>query len=130
MSIENILSKIDEDSRTAVEAAAAATEAGPGGWVYRLDLPTTLGGYALGARGQQIRDRLAETLAQAPVDPCQFGGGVVEQPAAGATVQHRQVAGDGLAGGWQAARTLFFLNVLTGSVGGPGGTSTIFALPP
>ena len=26
-------------------------------------------------------------------------------------------------GGWQVARTLFFLNVLTGSVGTPGGTS-------
>jgi para-nitrobenzyl esterase len=35
--------------RTAVEAAAAATEAGPGGWLYRLDLPTTLGGDVLGA---------------------------------------------------------------------------------
>lgn len=35
--------------RTAVEAAAAATDAGPGGWLYRLDLPTTLGGEALGA---------------------------------------------------------------------------------
>ncbi len=29
----------------------------------------------------------------------------------------------GSLGGWQAARTLFFLNVLTGSVGVPGGTS-------
>ncbi len=35
--------------RTAVESAAAATGAGPGGWLYRLDLPTTVGGDALGA---------------------------------------------------------------------------------
>lgn len=35
--------------RTAVHAAAAATEAGSGGWLYRLDLPTTVAGDALGA---------------------------------------------------------------------------------
>ncbi len=35
--------------RTAVEAAAAATEAGHGGWLYRLDLLTTVGGDAFGA---------------------------------------------------------------------------------
>jgi len=40
---------VDLFRRTAVEAAAAATDAGPGGWLYRLDLPTTLGGDALGA---------------------------------------------------------------------------------
>ena len=40
---------VDLFRRTAVEAAAAATEAGPGGWLYRLDLPTTLGGDTLGA---------------------------------------------------------------------------------
>ena len=40
---------VDLFRRTAVEAAAAATEAGPGGWLYRLDLPTTVAGDALGA---------------------------------------------------------------------------------
>jgi para-nitrobenzyl esterase len=35
--------------RTAVDAAAAATESGSGGWLYRLDLPTTVAGDALGA---------------------------------------------------------------------------------
>ncbi|HSM66767.1 MAG TPA: carboxylesterase family protein [Ilumatobacteraceae bacterium] len=35
--------------RTAVDAAAAATEFGSGGWLYRLDLPTTAAGDALGA---------------------------------------------------------------------------------
>ncbi len=35
--------------RSAVEAAEAATAAGPGGWLYRLDLPTTVAGAALGA---------------------------------------------------------------------------------
>jgi para-nitrobenzyl esterase len=40
---------VDLFRRTAVEAAVAATDAGPGGWLYRLDLPTTLGGDSLGA---------------------------------------------------------------------------------
>lgn len=40
---------VDLFRRSAVETAAAATEAGPGGWLYRLDLPTTVAGDALGA---------------------------------------------------------------------------------
>jgi para-nitrobenzyl esterase len=40
---------VDLFRRTSVEAAAAATDAGQGGWLYRLDLPTTVAGEALGA---------------------------------------------------------------------------------
>ena len=40
---------VDLFRRSSVEAAASATEAGPGGWLYRLDLPTTIAGGALGA---------------------------------------------------------------------------------
>lgn len=35
--------------RTSVEAAAAASSAGVGGWLYRFDLPTTIAGDRLGA---------------------------------------------------------------------------------
>jgi len=40
---------VDLFRRTSVEAADAATVSGPGGWLYRLDLSTTVAGDALGA---------------------------------------------------------------------------------
>ena len=69
---------------------------------------------------KQVAEYAAQGILQAGGTPIEFG---VIAACDGKLATHTwRSASIGNLGGWQVARTLFFLNVLTGSVGNKGGT--------
>ncbi|MBZ0122154.1 MAG: molybdopterin-dependent oxidoreductase [Sandaracinaceae bacterium] len=67
-------------------------------------------------------ERAAEE-AQVPVERIAQAAEAVARAGSGLSAHTWRSATMGNRGGWQVARCLFFLNVLTGSIGTPGGTS-------
>jgi len=66
---------------------------------------------------------LAAEEAQVPVEKIRELAEIIATSGSALSAHIWRSAAAGNLGGWQVARSLFFLNVLTGSVGTPGGTS-------
>jgi anaerobic selenocysteine-containing dehydrogenase len=66
---------------------------------------------------------LAAEEARVPVEKVRLLAEIVAEAGTALSAHIWRSAAAGNLGGWQVARSLFFLNVLTGSVGTPGGTS-------
>jgi anaerobic selenocysteine-containing dehydrogenase len=100
------------------EAAAIAKEAKLRGSVTFDDFDAVL--KALYA---EFTFERAAREAQVPLDRVRRAAEAVARAGSQLAAHTWRSATMGNRGGWQVARTLFFLNVLTGSVGTPGGTS-------
>ena len=71
----------------------------------------------------QYTFEFAAAEARVPVDKIRELADIVATAGSALSAHIWRSAAAGNKGGWQVARSLFFLNVLTGSVGTPGGTS-------
>ena len=86
----------------------------PGFEDFEEELERLYGGYTF---------EYAATETGIPADQIERVANMVADAGSALAAHNWRASSAGVVGGWQTARCLFFLNVLTGSVGTPGGTS-------
>jgi anaerobic selenocysteine-containing dehydrogenase len=107
---------IDDPEVLAVIDAARA-ERGDGGWRFE-DFDA-----ALKALYREFDFERAAAESQVPIERIRQAAEIIANAGNRVAAHNWRAASMGNLGGWQVARCLFFVNVLTGSVGTPGGTA-------
>ena len=105
----------DDETRAVLEAARAARGDDPWAWSAFVDVLKSL------YRGFTFERAAKES--QVPVERIREAAEYIANAGNKVAAHNWRAASMGNRGGWQVARCLFFLNVLTGSVGTEGGTS-------
>ena len=105
----------DDETRAVLEAARAARGDEPWAWSAFVDVLKSL------YRGFTFERAAKES--QVPVERIREAAEYIANAGNKVAAHNWRAASMGNRGGWQVARCLFFLNVLTGSVGTEGGTS-------